>query len=366
MDGQVEKFKSLISDFLKIPHHNTEPTFLEICKYPQSRFEEVCSRILAFYLNPKAEHGMYDLWIFALLETVDKSDWYDYRHNIKINTEEYAYGKRIDITIVSEDYVIAIENKITAALYNPLNIYKKYISKTYPKKKQLLLVLSLKPIPDKHLMTANDFQRCSYQDLFNKIHSHIGNYMFDANQKYLTYLVDFMKTIKNMNNPNSQLEKKFFSDNKTAIDELIKRYNQYKAVILQEQIDKIAALKETMKNLTGGKWWAWQGWDLGVTFNEKSNRIGIEAHFEENEGNPVAVFHACITTWSKTEWLPYNEIVLNEFADYHPTEDLSTGNRVYVWVYKWEYEKNNGNMELIVHALTDIYNRLSKIASSIH
>lgn len=121
-----------------------------------------------------------------------------------------------------------------------------------------------------------------------------------------------------------------------------------------------------MNNLTKGSWWDWHGWDLGVTFNEKSHRIGIEAHFEEDGGNPFAKFHACITTWSKTEWLPYKETVLKEFADCDPIEDLSNGNRVYVWVYKWEYEKNNGNMELIVHALTDIYNRLSKIASSIH
>lgn len=131
MDEQIVKFKKIVSDFLKIPQNNIEPTFLEICKYPKSRFEEVCSRILAFYLNPNADHKMNDLLVSALLETVGKyNDWYDYRHNIKVNTEEYVDGKRIDITIVSEDYVIAIENKITADLYNPLEVYKNYISKT--------------------------------------------------------------------------------------------------------------------------------------------------------------------------------------------------------------------------------------------
>lgn len=149
------------------------------------------------------------LCVSALLKVVGKSGWYDYRHNVKVNIEEYADGKRIDLTIVSDDYVIAIENKITADLYNPLGIYRSYISKTYPNKKQLLVVLSLKPILDKHLLTESDFQRCSYQDLFNEVSSRIGNYIADANQKYLTYLIDFMKTINNMNNNNSQLEKAF-------------------------------------------------------------------------------------------------------------------------------------------------------------
>lgn len=366
MEELTGKFQTILSDFSKIPQTVIEPTWMEICRYPQSRFEEVCSRILAFYFNPYAEHRMNDLWVSALLNVVGKSGWYDYRHNIKVNIEEYADGKRIDLTIVSDDYVIAIENKIMADLYNPLDIYRNYVSKTYPKKKQLLVVLSLKPILDKHLLTENDFQRCCYQDLFNEVNSRIGNYIADANQKYLTYLIDFMKTINIMNNNNSQLEKAFFANNRRDIDELIKRYELYKAGILQAQIDNISSLKEKMNVLTGGNWWIWQGWNLGVTFNEESHRIGIEAHFEEVGGNPVASFHACITTWNKTDWSPYKESVLKEFADCNPVvEDSLTGNlrnRVYVWVYR----NNDGNMESIANALKGIYDKLSMITTNIH
>ena len=366
MEELTGKFQTIVNDFAKIPKTATEPTWMEICRYPRSRFEEICSRILAFYLNPNAEHRMNDLWVSALLEAAGKSEWHDYRHDIKVNTEEYADGKRIDITIVSDDYVIAIENKIMADLYNPLDVYRNYISENYPKKKQLLIVLSLKPIFDRCLLTESGFLRCSYRDLFDKVNSRIGNYIADTNQKYLTYLIDFMKTIDDMNNNNSQLEKAFFANNKEAIDELIKRYEQYKAGILQTQIDTVSLLKEKMNALTGGGWWIWQGWDLGVTFNEESRRIGVEAHFEEAGGNPVASFRACVTTWSKTDWAPYKERVLKEFADCNPVvEDSLPGslrNRVYVWVYR----NNDGNMESIAHALKDIYDKLSVITSSIH
>ena len=47
----MKKFQAIVRDFSKIPKINTEPTWLEICRYPYSRFEEICSRILAFYLR---------------------------------------------------------------------------------------------------------------------------------------------------------------------------------------------------------------------------------------------------------------------------------------------------------------------------
>ena len=281
MEELTGKLQTILNDFSKIPKINTEPTWMEICRYPQSRFEEVCSRVLAFYLNPNAEHEMKDLWLSALLSAIGKSDYYDYRHNIKVNIEESADGKRIDITIVSDDYVIAIENKITANLYNPLDIYKKHVSKVYPDKKQVLVVLSMKPILNTRSLTENGFLRCSYSDLFKEVNSSIGNYISSANQKYLTFMIDFMKTINNLNSANTQIEYDFFSKNRETIDELIKRYESYKAKIFSDQTEAIAQLKDTMNRLTGADWWAWQNWDLGVTFNEKSHRIGIEAHFEE-------------------------------------------------------------------------------------
>lgn len=137
MTEKIEQFKNIIRDFAKIPKNSSEPTWLEICRYPYNRFEEICSRILAFYFNPEAEHKMKGLWLESLLSAIKKTEWYDYRHSIKVNTEEYAEGKRIDITIVSVDYVIAIENKISAALYNPLGAYREHIKKKHTLKRNI-------------------------------------------------------------------------------------------------------------------------------------------------------------------------------------------------------------------------------------
>ena len=366
MEELIGKFQTIVMDFSKIPKIGTEPTWLEICRYPQSRFEEVCSRILAFLFNPKAEHGMKDLWVSALLSAIGKSGWYDYRHDISVNTEEYAEGKRIDITVVADNYVVAIENKITAGLYNPLDVYKKHLCKAYPNKRQALVVLSMKPILNTHSLTENGFQQCSYNDLFKEVNSNIGNYISTINQKYLTFMFDFMKTINNLNLTSTQLEYDFFSKNKEAIDELIKKYECYKAKILSDQTEAIAQLKDTMSRLTGAGWWAWQNWDLGVTFNENGHRIGIESHFQEVGGNPIARFNACITTWSKGDWVPYRDAILKDFAEYNPTvEEPGTGgnsNRVFVWIYS----TTDGNLDAIANKLKEIYDKLSKITTNIH
>jgi hypothetical protein len=38
----------VLNDFNKLPKSYIETTFLEICRYPRRRFEEICSRVLSF------------------------------------------------------------------------------------------------------------------------------------------------------------------------------------------------------------------------------------------------------------------------------------------------------------------------------
>ena len=42
---EVENFKNLLEDFSKVHIPKKEKTFMGICQYPGSRFEEICSRI---------------------------------------------------------------------------------------------------------------------------------------------------------------------------------------------------------------------------------------------------------------------------------------------------------------------------------
>lgn len=228
---EIKTYKDLLCQFEQLPKQDIRPTFMDICKYPGSRFEEVCSRILQFYLNPFAGHGLHDLWLLALWRASGQGETLPFYNKVECVTEEYAGDKRIDIIVKSEEFIIAIENKTTADLYNPLDIYANHIRKNYSEKKQkILVVLSVFPLLDsksKSWMTQNGFRPILYKDLFAEVNKELGNYMMSCDQKYFTYMLDFMKTIDNMNNANNKREFEFFMQNKESIEGLINRYNEF-------------------------------------------------------------------------------------------------------------------------------------------
>jgi len=307
----------LLKEYERFPKNNNEPTYLEICSYPKRRFEEICSRILCFYFNPNKEHGLRDLFLFSLFELLKENELQYRSDQIKVITEENAEGKRIDLLVMSPDFIIGIENKISASLYNPLAVYKKRIDE-YSKSNTIKLVLSLEKIKKRdelQLMKQNGFIGITYADFFNVIKKNVGNYISNCNQKYLSQLFDFIQTLEKMKSVNTLDQKKseFFLENEKAIKELINSYNSNKERVLNVQKEKISELMEIMNGNTENKWWAWQGWDLGFdSFNRnKSPRIGIESNYFETKDGPLGEFKIFITTWNLKDWQPF-EIELTE------------------------------------------------------
>lgn len=357
--------KELLCQFEQLPKQDLRPTFMDICKYPNSRFEEVCSRILQFYFNPFAEHGLHDLWLSALWRVSRQGENLPFYNNVECVTEEYTEDKRIDIVVKSEEFVIAIENKTTAGLYNPLEVYAKHIHENYADKKhQILLVLSVFPLLDsnsKERMKHNGFRPVLYKDLFSEVHKELGSYMMSCDQKYLTYMIDFMKTIENMNDINSKREFDFFMQNKESIEGLINRYNNFQAGIRPRQKEQIVSIAERAKERTKAGWWIWEGWDLGFSFNDKTNRIGIESSYEATEKGYCGEFHIYITTWDKSNWFPYKEAVLEAFPNYIKLDE-NRGKRTYLHLPIIDGDKT----EEIVNALVDAYDKMKSITDKIH
>ena len=70
----LAKFKQILSGFNALPKINTNPTFMDLCQLGGDRFEERCSQILRFYLDPKAQHNLKTLLLTSLLEAMQMSD----------------------------------------------------------------------------------------------------------------------------------------------------------------------------------------------------------------------------------------------------------------------------------------------------
>jgi hypothetical protein len=60
-------FEALLHEFRKLPPAvRRSPTFLEVAGYPH--YENVCSNILAFFVDPTNPHGLGNLLLDALVD----------------------------------------------------------------------------------------------------------------------------------------------------------------------------------------------------------------------------------------------------------------------------------------------------------
>lgn len=315
------EFDQLIQEFNSLPKVIREPTYLELCKYPYSRFEEICSRLLCFYFSPLEAHGLGDLFLRSLTEILKIPDDVVLNHNdIKVVSEENADGKRLDILIYSDKFTIGIENKINAPLYNPLDVYKNRIDK-YSTNNKYCIVLSLRRIDnieEKKWMELNGFVNYTYKQLFNAVSPKIITHEGDTNNKYVLYLKDFIKTLNNMTGQNilNHELSDFFYDNSNKIEELIDLYNQFQNEIISIQKQTISDVKNSIENETSYVWWLWEGWLLGTeVFNNNRVRIGLEAYYDGIKDDALGIFQIQIVTWSLNDWNIYEKYLLQRFPD---------------------------------------------------
>ena len=112
----ISNYGKVLDDFKRL-HIQTvaiEPTFLDISGFPH--YENVCSNILQFFFQTNEAHGMGDLFIQSLLKTAGENISNTIIVNEVFREQPTPSGKRLDIVITTDDYVVGIENKIYAVL----------------------------------------------------------------------------------------------------------------------------------------------------------------------------------------------------------------------------------------------------------
>lgn len=370
MEEELANYKSLLADFLKIHIPKSEKTYMGICQYPGSRFEEICSRVLAYFFNPKEEHGLRDLWFRALNLCIKQEGECCPPRNILLEERTYNVegneNKRIDIIIETYSTVYVIENKIGASLYNNLDVYSKHVKKKYPNYEYRNLVLtahSLNP-SEKKIVEDHNFRELSYKNLFEQVNSIIGEYINDADVKQLTFMMDFMKTLNNkMNFMENKKRAEFFSENKENVENLIRNYNEWRDEVFKIQSDTIKDLCHIIEEDTQGHWWIYQNWLLATCFNDGTEKkIGIEAHYIEKYNDPCGKIKIKITTWnvdgasSLQCWEPYKEDITKKYPGC-TVENIN--NRIYFLVK----EIGGSNTEEIKKTIHDCYKFLKDLAA---
>ena len=155
-------------------------------------------------------------------------------------------GKRIDILIRTDSQIIAIENKLDAAVYNPLDEYSEALDE-WAKPTQLQtakVILSLKKEPG-----ASGFVCITYEEFFKEIRKLMGNHVSTSCQKWLLYLVDFMCTVENLKE-GSDMDltetDRFFVKNETRVRKLLGDHDQFQ-LKLNRRVVKLKTLMDGEK-----------------------------------------------------------------------------------------------------------------------
>lgn len=221
---EVEGFKAIIKQFENIEIIPVPPpTFMELAGYPH--YENVCSNILCFYFNTHEQHKLGNLFLRSLLECLNENQLAE---SVKNTTDVYREDttenkKRIDLIIESDETVIAIENKIFHHLDNDLMEYKSHIDRKFPSvQKKIFVVLSI----HSQNKLSGSFTNVTYSEFLSRIKINLGDYAIQADNKYFTFLLDFIETIQNHFKPlvmNIEMFN-FVADNYISIESLQAQY----------------------------------------------------------------------------------------------------------------------------------------------
>ncbi|GEM_PF-1867449 len=260
------KLENLFANFKSISVGKSKalPTFLEITG--KAHKEDVISNILAFFFRSDQPHGLNDLFLRSFLKCMQL--------DIPLNSNVYAYrevttamGKRIDLIVEADGFVLIIENKINNWLQNDLSEYAAHAMRHYKKKEYFLAVLSM----DKIHYCGHGFINVTYQDFISKINTELKNSTVQISEKYLPLLKDFFDTLKNLRSHFmiNQEMRAFFIKNQNEIQQLLEEKNLLDQevrnrahylldlIIIREDIEKLVWSKNvviTQKSFPNNMW----------------------------------------------------------------------------------------------------------------
>ena len=213
------------------PPQNKQQTFMEIAGYPH--FENVCSNILQFYLTPTNEHGFSRLLLDSLVMLIDR-ELVTEEQNIEVWREvRTSENNRIDLVIVSDRYIIGIENKVLAKVNNPFCDYTMYLNSLGgDSKKVYKILLSLNA--EKESIELCGFKPITYNSFLNEIEENFEFYSQTAPSEHLVFLKDFIRTMRNL-------------QKQSKMDSQWLKYFQDKDDDIKILLTEIAAFREDMR-----------------------------------------------------------------------------------------------------------------------
>lgn len=248
----TKKLESEFSDILNYRGINKDVAPLNLFDIGDTLYSEnVISNWYAFFFDSEEEHKLSTLFLYSLLELINK------KSNLEIEMDgcsvirEFGTGKGfIDLVLHDGDIqninsAIIIENKVNASLNNDLN---DYFSSIEVLDKKMGIVLSLNKVQYEN----DNFINITHYELTSVVKNNLAPYLIKASDKHLLYLKDFIETIELISKPLEMDEDiKFYIKNSKKINHLIELKNKTESFFtnsIKSEITKLENLEWFRKN----------------------------------------------------------------------------------------------------------------------
>lgn len=160
----------------------------------RGHYENPISDVLAFFLDPNEVHELGPLVAQAMLSCagIGASP-----HSIRAVHREYVTNEqaRLDLVLVGDDWLLAIENKVYHTANNPFKHYQEYLEKEFTEQKDNLKLILLSPKNDK----VEGWQSVSFTELAQAIQVRMAEQVLELPfNKWHFFLRDFLTNLKTL------------------------------------------------------------------------------------------------------------------------------------------------------------------------
>jgi hypothetical protein len=221
------------------------PNFFNILKISQNEIRH--SNFLAWLLTPNESHNLGSLFLKWFLKEVFSSDLIKWANEFTIdsinliNVQVLREWKHIDIVLVHEDFVIAIENKVKSNEHsNQLKRYLDKINDNFPDKDKGFVYLTLEGLTPQSEEDQNEYVPIGYDVIKSRIEIVLDVYKESLSDKVKNYIEDYLLILNReimKEDESIELARELYKNHKEAID-----------FIIENRPDRIAEIREIIES----------------------------------------------------------------------------------------------------------------------
>jgi len=187
----MDTYNKIVQEIKKLQKPKVEKNIFSIGG--RGHYENPISDILAFFIDPREEHGSGVLFLQSLFDGANIQ--YPLLELVRPPNRERCTdaGNRIDLIAEGDNWVLIVENKVRHRADNPFTDYTEYIARAYKGKIPYYILLSVQ-----NETPPAGWKSVTWSRYINCIKKNVGTYLTtEGNAKWHIILREFILNIEN-------------------------------------------------------------------------------------------------------------------------------------------------------------------------